>query len=575
MTITPPKTKKRKASLDPVRHYAEEVLNGGIVAGPYVRLAGERHLVDLRDGGRRGLRYDRDLAQVAFDFCGMLNLPEGDPFDLLSWQQFVVGNLLAWLGPDGYRRFRTAYLESSKGSGKSPLLGFIALYGLFVDDEQLPEIYAAATKREQAKICWNDGANIAKNSEALEGRYQLFVNNLFCPENGGFFRPISADVKLSGPRPHIVLIDELHEHPNDKVVSMLRAGFKRRRQPLMVEMTNTPHSEHTICGKHRDYSIKVLKQVYQNDQWFAYVCSLDEGDDWKNEAVWEKANPSLGTVVSVKYLRERVQEAEGIRDQEDEVKRLNFCIMSTGSKRAINLNQWDKNNPTVHVPLEQQAAAYRLFAEKLRGRKCYGGLDVGLVSDLTAYVLFFPPTESDPCAYFLSWYWCPEADIEQRSKAGVPYAVWNNLGFLKATEGETTDLAFVLNDIIALHSYYQIVRTAYDRTFAKSLIDPLMKEGCEVLEYGQGDLSMNPPMCEILRWIKSAQIRHGSHPITRWCAENLVCRKGPTGLIKPDKERSPEKIDGISAMAMSVGGWLHNKDDDGTSVYEQKGQLLA
>lgn len=554
----PAKTRRRRSQLDPVRYYAESCLDGAIVAGPYVRLACERHLEDLQDGGKRGLRYDRDLAQVAFDFCGMLNLPEGDPFTLLDWQKFVVGSLLAWLGPDGFRRFRSAYLEGAKGNGKSPLLGFIALYGLFVDDEPLPEIYAAATKREQAKICWNDGANIAKNSEALEGRYELFVNNLYCPENNGFFRPISADKKLSGPRPHIVLIDELHEHPDDKVVSMLRAGFKRRRQPLLVEMTNTPQTENSICGKHRDYSIKVLKKVYENDQWFSYVCSLDHGDDWKDEAVWEKANPSLGTVVSRKYLRERVQEASGIKDQEDEVKRLNFCIMSSGSKRSIDLAQWDRNNPTVHVPPEQLASQYRQWAESLRSRECYGGLDLGKVSDLSAYVLFFPPTDDEPPAW-LSWYWCPEEDIIARSRSGVPYDVWNRLGWIKTTEGNATDFDFIRADILQLHSLYQITRTAYDRTFAGEMVQHLMQEGCDMLDFGQGFVSLSTPTEYLLRYIKAGQLCHGSHPVTRWCAENLVCQKDPAGNLKPDKNRSPEKIDGISAGVNAIGAWLDKR----------------
>jgi phage terminase large subunit-like protein len=553
------KTKAKRKSKDPVRFYAEEVLASTIVAGPYVRLACQRHLEDLQQGIREGLRYDNDLAHVAFDFWEKLSLPEGGPFELFNWQQFVIGNLFGWLGPDGFRRFRTGYIETGKGNGKSPLVSGIGLYGLFIDDEPLPEIYVAATKKEQAKICFADAVNICNNSEFLEGRYQDFKNSIYCPENGGSFKPVSADKKQSGPRPHIALIDERHEHETDVIVSMMRAGFKGRDQPLLVMITNTPQKETTPCGKDRDYTIKILNKVYKNDQWFGYVCSLDKEDDWKDESVWEKANPSLGTVVTRKYLRERVKEAEGILDKEAETKRLNFCIMTSSSRRAIDIVQWDKKNPPVIVSPQQRAAEYRAWAETLRGRECFGGLDLGKVSDLTAYNLFFPPTEEYPRPAWLTWYWCPEEDIVTRSRNGVPYDVWNRLGWIKATEGNTTDFDFVKADIIALHGLYNIVRTAYDRTFAGEMVQHLIAEGCEMLDFGQGYVSMTTPTEYLLRYVKGNLLDQGSHPITRWCAENLVCSKDPAGNLKPDKERSPEKIDGMSAGIMSIGAWLDKR----------------
>lgn len=573
------KTKAKRKTLDPVRFYAEEVLGSGIVAGPYVRLACQRHLEDLTEGKRRGLKYDNDLAHVAFEFWEQLELPEGGKFELIDWQQFCVGSLLAWLGADGYRRFRTAYIEAGKGQGKSPLMGGLGLYGSLIDDEPLPENYVCATKREQAEICWNDAVNICKNSEVLEGRYQAFSKSLYFPENGGSLKPMSADKKQSGFRPHFGLVDELHEHTSDVVVQMVRAGFKRRNQPLLVEITNTPQSEKSVCGSHRDYSIRVLNKVYrteQTDQWFAYICGLDEEDDWKDESVWIKANPSLGTVVTLKYLRERVNDAAGMPDQEDEVKRLNFCIMSGRSKRAINLTQWDKNNPSLIVTPEQLRSQYLTWMNTLRNRECYGGLDLSLVSDLTSLGLFFPPTEEHPRPALLSWYWCPSDDIVARSRAGVPYDVWSRQGWIEATEGNTTDLKYVFAKIVELYRLFKIVRLAYDRTFAGLIVQPLIDEGCDVLDYGQGFLSLSPPTKTLLRYVKSSSLEHGSHPVTRFCAENLVLAKDPSGSWKPDKERSPEKIDGISAGVNGIGAWLDKREKpNGPSVYEQKGQLLA
>ena len=230
-------------------------------------------------------------------------------------------------------------------SGKTPLASGIGLYGLIADGEAGAEIYTAATMREQAAIAFRDAKHMVESSPDLRSRIEINVGNLAYLPAKSFLRPVSSEARgLDGKRVHMALIDELHEHPTDVVVEKMQAGTKGRRQPLICEITNAGYDRHSVCWTHHDYSAKVLHGVIEDDGWFAYVGGLDpcvacradgheqpqEGcaacDDWRDEAVWEKANPNLGISVTKTYLREQVREAEGMPSKANIVKRLNFCI---------------------------------------------------------------------------------------------------------------------------------------------------------------------------------------------------------------------------------------------------------
>src|SRR3984957_7435649 len=249
----------------------------------WVRLACERHRRDRQTGAARGLRWDLPAAlRVITFFEDVLVLAEGEfagqPFRLKPWHKFIVGSLFGWhLG--AYRRFNTAYLEVGKGNGKIPMAAGIGLYCLTSDGEAGGQVYSAATTRDQAKIVWSDAARMVAASPELRGRIVETVNNLSYAKSGSFFRPVSADAsKLDGLRPSCVLVDEVHEHPSSAVIEKMRAGFKGRRSPLLIEITNSGFDRHSICWQHHEYSAKVLEGTIEADSWFAYVCALAEGE---------------------------------------------------------------------------------------------------------------------------------------------------------------------------------------------------------------------------------------------------------------------------------------------------------
>jgi len=388
------KTRSRSSSDDdPVTAYARAVVSGQRLAGPHVRDACKRHLLDLKEGKKRGLTWNLAEAQRALGFYReILKLNGGDyegvPFRLLPWQQFVVGSIFGWYGADGYRRFRVAYVETAKGSGKSPLAAGIGMKGLVADGEARAEIYSAATKKDQAMILFRDAVAMVDQSPELSKRLQKSGTgercwNLAYMEKGAFFRPISSDDGQSGPRPHIGLVDELHEHKTNTVVEMLRAGTKSRRQALIFMITNSGSNKLGPCWSYHEYGVQVAKGDRVDDAFFSYICALDENDDpFLDESCWPKVNPSLqdADLPGVKYIREQVVEAKGMPAKEALVRRLNFCQWTGAESPWLSHELWT-------------AARRDYSVESLKGRRAVAGLDLSSTTDLTGLLFLVEPVE--------------------------------------------------------------------------------------------------------------------------------------------------------------------------------------
>lgn len=580
------KAKAAPAPADPVSVYARAVVAGEILAGRLVRLACERHLRDLQEGPARGLRFDAAAAQRAIDFFGFLRLPrdgelDGQPFTLRPWQAFVVGCIFGWKNADGFRRFRTAYVEVAKGNGKTPIAGGVGLYGLVADGEAAAEIYPAATAREQAGICFRDIKRMAEASAALRDRLKIAEHNIAYEATDSFLRPVSSEHRgLDGKRPHMALIDEVHEHPTSLVVDKLRAGTKGRRQALILEITNSGYDRTSVCWAHHEFSVKVLEGIVDNDAWFAFIAGLDpcaacraEGqaspkdgcpscDDWRDEKVWAKANPNLGISIPVRYLREQVEEALGMPSKEGIVKRLNFCLWTEGQTKAIPMDRWDACKRAIDV-------------SALRGQECFAGLDIGATSDFTAFCLLFPHDDpntveipADPEApdgpkvsfvrrsfTILPYFWMPEQPVRRDARMQGAIDGWKRAGFVKETPGDVVDYDLVLMDIRALAERFAVQQIAFDRGFQGSQMGNNLTAhfGEEAVRiFPQGIISMNAPYREFLELVRLGRLHHDGNQVLRWMASNTVSETRG-GLSKPSKDRSAEKIDGITAAVMALG----------------------
>ncbi|WDH24098.1 terminase large subunit [Pseudomonas chlororaphis] len=615
-------------SADRVCAFAEDVLAGRIIAGPHVRNACSRHLRDREHGHERGLFWDQDAADRAIGFFeDVLCLNGGDyegmPFFLAPWQAFVVGSLFGWMLEDSngamarrpppelaididarsrFRRFRQAYIETGKGSGKSPLVAGIGLYGLVADGEQRAEIYAAATKRDQAMILFRDAVSMVDMSKHLRTRLQQSgrdekVWNLYYPNTRSFFRPISADEGQSGPRPHIGLLDELHEHKSATTVNMMKAGLKNRRQALVVMITNSGSDKKTVCGQYHDLGVRICAGQEEDDSFFAFICSLDEGDDpFESESCWPKANPSLDFIAEGqtdgipgrKYLREQVKSARGLPAQESVTRRLNFCEWTQADAPWVSWAVWKQ-------------AEERVPMRMLRNRRCVAGLDLASTTDLTAFVLLFWPTAEDPHWRLLPYFWIPDDDLKGREdRDKVPYQLWIKEGHLETTPGRAISKLHVLRRLMTICAYFDVERIAYDRWRIEDLLQLMSEYDItlpEMIGFGQGYKDMGPAVDEFERRllglppeaevaegdvidldpadyqvIESESVetmRHDGNPVLTWNAGNAVVVADPANNRKADKAKATGRIDGIVAAIMATGISGKAAGSSGKSVYDE------
>jgi len=550
-----------------IHAYARDVLAGKIVAGRLVRLACARHLRDLEHGHARGLRFDDAKAEAWLIFFEeVLFLEDEKPFLLEDFQAFIIGSLFGWLRADGFRRFRFAYVEIGKGNGKTPLAAGIGLGGLVLDNEPAPEIYSAAVAKDQAAICFKDARIMVESSPELRRRIEVQVGSLTTasPANG-VMRPLSSEQKnLDGKRVHIALIDELHEHPDDKVSAKIRAGTKRRRNALILEITNSGYGRTSVCRRHHETSVRILEDIAPNDAWFAYICTLDacpsciekglaqpdekcpRCDDWKNPAVWAKANPGLGTILPASYLEEQVGIAASVTSEANLIKRLNFCLWTEQAVRWINMQKWDACGRR-HGPGQKSAAGLRAF---LRGRPCKAALDASTTGDFSAFVLEFDL--GDGWFAVLPFLYLPADNLSARVDAtGIRFDTWAEEGHIFLTPGNIIDYDAIREKIIALGEEYRIEEIAYDPYNVSQLTMQLTGAGFRCVPVRQGFLTLSAPSKELEKVILREKLLHLDHPVLRWMASNVATSSDSAGNIKPDKEKSSEKIDGIVALVMA------------------------
>lgn len=555
------------------------------MANKWVRLACQRHLTDLKTAKRRGLHFDEAAADhiMAF-FEEFLVLYEGEwdgqPFILQLWEKFIVGSLFGWKAKGDVRRFRTAYLEIAKGNGKTPLASGVGLYGLVFDGEAGCEIYSAATTREQAGILFRDARAFADGSPELKEILTIERHNIAHVPSNSFFRPVSSEHRgLDGKRPHIALIDEIHEHPDAMVVDKIRAGTKGRRQALIVEITNSGVDRHSICYQHHEYTQKILEGTLENDSWFGFITGLDvcekceaegktipqEGcpkcDDWRDEKVFPKANPNLGVSIKLKYLQEQVAEAMAMPHKENIVKRLNFNIWTDTVTRWIPAEKW------------AACADPALDLTNFATQPCYAAIDLATKRDICARILVFalPEEDGQPCVAIFGRYYLPEETIRESKRA--EYRTWVKEDRIVQTPGAMTDFRYIEDDLKATHAQHPIRELAFDPREATYLVNNVMawlgEDRC--IEITQGPQHMSEPMKQLEAMIYARRVRHDGDPVLAWMMSNVVkktARSGdPVKYYYPTKGSEDQKIDGVVALIMALGrAMLKEAPED--SVYE-------
>lgn len=487
----------------------------------------------------------------------------GEPFVPLDFQRAeILMPLFGWKSPDGRRRFRMAYMELAKKSGKSALCAGIALYLLGADEEDGAEVYCAAAEREQAGIVYREASMMAKASPLLRDYIipRDSVKNLALPSSNSFLRVISADAHTAeGLNASGVIFDELHSQRTRDLWDTLRYSGAARRQPLLVAISTAGWDRHSICYEVHTRARQVLEGTTFDDSFFAYIRAADELDDWTSPATWRKANPALGVITSEEDLARDCQEAQESPAKENAFRRYRLCQWTEQAVRWLPLDKWDLGADAVD-------------ASSLRRRRCFGGLDLSTTTDLTALVLLFPKDGGDGYM-LLAWFWAPRENARMRSRRdGVAYLDWAQQGYLTLTDGDVCDYAVLRRDINRIATEYGIEELAVDRVFQGcQLCTELAGDGLNVVPFGQGFLSMAAPAEEFERLVIGGKLQHGGHPIMRWMAGNVSVELDAAGNMKPSKARSTDRIDGVVAAIMALGVASKNCLPAKRSVYEDRG----
>lgn len=547
-------------ALSEVTKYAQAVVSGKIVANKWVTLACKRHLNDLKAGV---WIFDDARARQVYRFYELLRHTTGEmagqPFTLEPWQKFIVGSVFGWVDGNGRRRFRRAYVEVPRKNGKTTLAAPVSLFCLMADDESAAQVYTAATKLDQAAICFEEAFRMIEYahpaiSDEVTSRFNSRNNRvILCGDNK--MTPLSSEYKtLDGLNVHCAIIDEYHAHPNDELYNVIRNGMGARSQPLLFTITTAGFDKNSACYREREYCQKVLNGLITDDRLFSVIYCADDDDDWMDERTWKKANPNYGVSVNPEHIKEQLTQARELISKEIEFKTKLLNIWTDAAKTWIPETVWNKGN----APVKDEG-------------KCWSGLDLATVYDFNAACHVF---ENDGKLHAKWRFWLPEDTIKARKDGvGMMIRQWVRDGYITMTPGNAVDYEYIKRDLKEDAAKYQIKQFNYDRFNSSQLVIDLLGEGLPMNPYGQGTVSMNAPIREIERLAAMGDLIHGGNPVAAWMVSNVVLHSDSGGNVKADKAKSSDKIDGIVALCMAVAGYMDTQREQPKKQWFQPFEL--
>ncbi|MEO0422607.1 MAG: terminase TerL endonuclease subunit [Pseudomonadota bacterium] len=575
---------EQRSGMAAVTEYCEGVLDGTVIVGYLIRRAVERFYHDLEHGHERGLRFDVDAAECVLDFFARgLRLPNKDaPFQLDPWQQWWLAQTFGWLRADGTRRFRTTYLEVARKNGKTALMAGQGLYMLTCDGEDAPEIYSAATKKDQANLSHKAARVMSRRSPLLNKELVVFpkaetrrqvIGSIAYPNSNGMWVPLGRDSNTEdGLNPHAALIDEYHAHKDSGIAQVLQTGMGARSQPLTVYITTAGFDVSGPCYELRQDAVRVLQGFdrgdgTQDDSFLCAVYTLDgygdvagdaEPDDPFDPKSWAKANPGLGTIKGSSHLEDAAATARRQPSTRNHFLTKEMNVWTTASVAWLPVTEW------------RTTESRPVTLESCRGRIAYGGLDLASTRDMTALVALLP--DGDGQFDLLARVWVPEWAITNWRECGgsSAYAAWRDAGWLTVTPGNVTDYNIVEQGVREFAEVLDLRTLLFDPWNAGPLVNNLSEDGdLDLQQCRQGFGSLSAPMKELERLVLRRVVNGGGDPVLSYCLENIKAKSDPAGNIKPDRDGSNGKIDAGVATIMAVAGWMN---DDSGPVYD--GELI-
>lgn len=526
---------------------------------------------------------DKDLAYNYIKFGSMMKLTAGElagkNFRFMEWQIKAIIDIFATKHKDGefkdLRRYQTVLFFLAKKGGKSTFGALLTVLYFFLDPEKAKECYSMASDLEQAKILHKAFTTMIKQEPELQAMVKTTIQPPRVSKYNGAF--IDEYIALSstadskdGLNVSMALIDEPHAYPNKALYQIITDGMAGRREPLQIIMSTAGYNLEGFFYKEIYHYAKSIKNgAIKDDSFYQVMFEPDEKDledpnFWKNEEVWKKSNPAYPISPTSSYMKNKVTQAE----------------LSEESKRAFltkHLNVWcDKANVWVPHKVWTQNQSI-IDIEKLKGKTCYAGLDLAQTKDLAAFILIFPDDSQGFTRFdILCRFWIPKERMIQRiHRDKAPYFDFISDGLIVATEGDAIDYDYIEKQILQDCTDFNVKMLGFDRYNSNSLVKNLSDAECTTLvPYNQTTVWFNAPVLELETLAMQGRLNHQNNKVLNWNCANVVLFTDSSGNVKFDKAKSPEKIDGMVALAMAMGVCMQDrKEEEKKLIYNDRGLI--
>lgn len=486
----------------------------------------------------------------------------GQPFKPQPWQEKILRDVFGWKRQDGTRRFRTVYLEVARKNGKTTWAAGIALYLLLCDAEAGAQVYSAAGDQKQARICFEAAKRMVAADRKLKEQAQCWKHRITGEALGGFYEAISSEAySKHGFNASGIIFDELHVQPDRELWDVLTTSTGARSQPLTIAITTAGHDRSTICWELHNRALRAMENPDDDPTFYGAVFGAAPDDDWTSEETWRKANPNLGVSISLDYLREACAAAQKNPEAENTFRNLHLSQWTEQAVRWLPMHAWD-------------ACREEYTEDDLLHQECYGGLDLASTRDTNSFVLVFP--QSDETFRVLCWYWAPEESVTLRAEQDRREVLnWGRKGLIRLTEGNVAHFGQIAQDIVELCGKYNVRRIAFDGAGpAAALVQQLESLGIDndrLVRFPQTIMQFSGPSKHLETLVCSGRMHHNGDPVLRWMVGNVSIKRDANDNIRPDKDKSSDKIDGVVAMLQGLA--LAMTECVGASVYEHEGSL--
>lgn len=553
-----------KDYLEIALQYIDDVLTEKIPACIYVKQACQRQLDDLHDENI-GFIFDEYKARHICQFVELLphikGELRGEPIELEPPQIFILTTVFGWVDSAGNRRFKTAYIEWPRKNAKSTLSSGVALYCLVADGEGAPEVYSAATTRDQARIVFNDAAAMVRLSPGMRKRFSVGVSGNKIPTavyseiNGGSFKPLSRDQggNLDGLNTHCCVIDELHAHKTREIYDVIDTSTSARKNSLIWLITTAGFNRAGICYEQRGYVLKILSGAVKDDSFFGVIYTIDPerkefidgkevtipGDDWTDPISWQKANPLWGVSVVPEDIERKARKAMEVPTATNNFLTKNLNVWVNADYAWMDMRKWDL------------CANHDLKISDFADAEGYIGIDLSSKIDIASKVILFKVNiDGVDHFYCFDYHWLPEETVE--TSANSQYKGWVRQGLIEETDGAMIDINAIQDSIEADNEHYPIEENAYDPFQATQMAVNLTNKQLIMVEVKPTVQNFSDPMKLFEALVISGRFHHTGSPVMAWMVSNVVCHRDNKDNIYPRKEKVENKIDGVIAAIMAL-----------------------